>query len=83
MFEKLFSIKMKGKFTLLPKHRAMEKYRGVEVKFHAFLTPALYGSEWSVSRFGCLNHARKRSYCYLDMMLVGSHRRSGCGDEHM
>jgi len=27
----------------------MKAYAGVEVQLHAFLTPALYGEEWSAS----------------------------------
>jgi len=30
----------------------MKTYRGVEVQLHAFLTSALDGGEWSVSRPG-------------------------------
>jgi hypothetical protein len=32
----------------------MKVYVGVDVQIHVFLTSALVGSEWSVSRFGFL-----------------------------
>jgi hypothetical protein len=46
----------------------MEAYEGVEVKLHSFLTSALEGGEWLVSRSGLL--------CYmLDKSMDGSQSR--------
>jgi hypothetical protein len=45
---------VKGKVVpvLLTEHHATKAYWGVEVSLHAFLTSALDGGEWSVSRPG-------------------------------
>jgi hypothetical protein len=47
----------KGKVipVLSTEHHAMEAYWGMEVWFHTFLTSALDGGEWSVSRAGHFN----------------------------
>jgi len=38
-------------FNYAPRHEEV-LYRGVDTQFHAFLTSALEGSEWSASRHG-------------------------------
>jgi hypothetical protein len=47
------SIKEKIKIYLfLTKHHSVDTYREVEIQFHAFLTSALHGDQWSALRFG-------------------------------
>jgi hypothetical protein len=43
---------VKGKVVPVIKHYAMKTYGGVDVQIEAFLTSALAGGEWSVSRPG-------------------------------
>jgi hypothetical protein len=44
-------VKLSLRLFLTAKH-AMKAYWGGEIQFHAFLTSALDGGEWSVSRAG-------------------------------
>jgi hypothetical protein len=47
----------KGKVKLslcLIMHHTSKTYGGVDIQLHAFLIPALDGSEWSASRLGLL-----------------------------
>jgi hypothetical protein len=43
----------------LMKHQVMKTYGGVDVYLHTFLTLALDGSEWSVSRSGRITTGEK------------------------
>jgi hypothetical protein len=52
------------------RHLTMTTYAGMEVTLHAFVTSALYGSEWSASRSGRVNACVRR--------LGRPHRRSPC-----
>jgi hypothetical protein len=54
----------------------MKTYWGVEVQLHAFLTSALDGGEWSVSR-----PQGKSPWYPLDRRLGGPQGRSGRGGE--
>jgi len=70
---------VKVKLSLcLTEHHAMEVYWGVEVLIHAFLTSALDGRDWSVSR----PDIQGKSSCYpWDRRLGGPQCRSVRGGE--
>jgi hypothetical protein len=65
----------------LTKHNAMKTHWRSGGIAHSFLTLALEGGEWSVSRSGCFIPQRKSLRYLLDRMLGGLQSRSGRGGE--
>jgi hypothetical protein len=49
----------------LTKHYTMKTSEGVEVYLHAFLTSALFGSEWSVSHPGNITSRERAQGIHL------------------
>jgi hypothetical protein len=77
-----FKAKVKIKLILcLIKPHAMKICAVVEVHFHAFLTSALDGGEWSASRPRSLYLQGKSPWYQLDRRLGGPQSRSGRGGE--
>lgn len=62
----------------------MKAYGRVELSFHAFLTSALEGDEWSASRLSYYTFTPSQKQhlppflCHLSASLVGFHSRSTC-----
>jgi hypothetical protein len=68
-----------GKGAVIPVlNSALHEDVWVEVWLHSFLTPALYGDEWSDSRLGCLVPAETGPGRYWMGLQIWSER---CGEE--